>query len=570
VGNAYETSMRDNSRGRIYRVVYRNAPAARKTSLSAGNAAGLVAALASDNMLWRLHAQRLLVERGQKDVVPQLIALTRNTTLDEIGLNGAALHALWTLHGLGELASLSTEGGRAAVAALKHPAAGVRKAAAMVLPKTAEGAAAITGAGLLMDPDLHTRLAAVLALADAPPSPELGRLLYKASADDTNYADRWLSRAFFIAGTRHKTAFLSEYRADPAAVPADALPIALRIGATKPDWRSPDQASIASDWKDMQVPGNWESRGLPDFDGVVWFTRTVDAPAAAADAALFLGRVSNAAEVWVNGQSVSLAPVPPPAAAGQGRGNGRGAAAGNGRGPAPPPSYEVPAGTLKAGANTLTVRVSNNRNEGGFMGTPEAMALQSGATRTPLAGTWKYRIERQTNAGALYAKPGELAAHVAYAAMPAPAGGTLPEPVVKQAPDVTVRLSVVPGEMKYDKTEITVAPGQLVEVIFSNPDTMQHNFVVGAPDSLQAIGAASDELARSPNGVAQQYVPQMAQVIFYTKLVEPGETITVQFRAPAQAGDYTYVCTFPGHWRIMNGILHVQAPQGRGRGGARP
>jgi azurin len=124
--------------------------------------------------------------------------------------------------------------------------------------------------------------------------------------------------------------------------------------------------------------------------------------------------------------------------------------------------------------------------------------------------------------------------------------------------------------MKYDKTEITVAPGQLVEVIFSNPDTMQHNFVVGAPDSLQAIGAASDELARSPNGVAQQYVPQMAQVIFYTKLVEPGETITVQFRAPAQAGDYTYVCTFPGHWRIMNGILHVQAPQGRGRGGARP
>jgi hypothetical protein len=251
VGNAYETSMRDNSRGRIYRVVYRNAPAARKTSLSAGNAAGLVAALSSDNMLWRLHAQRLLVERGQKDVVPQLIALTRNTTLDEIGLNGAALHALWTLHGLGELASLSTEGGRAAVAALKHPAAGVRKAAAMVLPKTAEGAAAITGAGLLMDPDLHTRLAAVLALADAPPSPELGRLLYKASADDTNYADRWLSRAFFIAGTRHKTAFLSEYRADPAAVPADALPIALRIGATKPDWRSPDQASIASDWKEV-------------------------------------------------------------------------------------------------------------------------------------------------------------------------------------------------------------------------------------------------------------------------------------------------------------------------------
>ena len=50
-----------------------------------GQPAGLVSALSSDNMLWRLHAQRLLVERGQKDVVPQLIALVRNKSVDEIG-----------------------------------------------------------------------------------------------------------------------------------------------------------------------------------------------------------------------------------------------------------------------------------------------------------------------------------------------------------------------------------------------------------------------------------------------------------------------------------------------------
>ena len=45
----------------------------------------------------------------------------------------------------------------------------------------------------------------------------------------------------------------------------------------------------------MQVPGNWESRGLPDFDGVVWFTRTVDVPAGAATGAanLSLGAVRN-------------------------------------------------------------------------------------------------------------------------------------------------------------------------------------------------------------------------------------------------------------------------------------
>ena len=102
-GAAYETSMRDKLRGRIYRVVYKGAPAAKKRSLSKGDTAGLLEALGSDNMLWRLHAQRLIVERGQKDIVPQLIAMARNKAVDEIGTNGGALHALWTLHGLGEL-----------------------------------------------------------------------------------------------------------------------------------------------------------------------------------------------------------------------------------------------------------------------------------------------------------------------------------------------------------------------------------------------------------------------------------------------------------------------------------
>ena len=570
-GNAYETSMRDESRGRIYRVVYRNAPPAKKMSLSRTNAPGLITALSSDNMLWRLHAQRLLIERGQKDVVPQLLALVRNTGVDELGLNGGALHALWTLQGLGESTSLTSEAGRAAVEALKHPAAGVRKAAAMVLPRTAEAAAAITAAGLLQDPDLHTRLAVILALADVPASPEIGRALYRASSNTDNYGDRWLSRAMFIAATRHKSSFLTEYKADPKAVPASSLPIALRIGATKPDWRTPDTAVLSSDWKDMSLPGNWESRGLPDFDGVVWFSRTVDLPQGTLPTALSIGRVSNQAEVWVNGLSVTPVLVPPPTAPpaagpGQGRG-GRGAAApaAGGRGNLIP-TYELPAATLKPGANTITVRITNQRNDGGFIGTPETMYLQAGETRVPLAGTWKYRVERQTNAGAMYSKAGELAAHVSLANSPAAATATLSEEV-KAAPDVVIRLSVKSGEMQFDKNELTVAPGQTVEIIFINPDSMQHNFVLGAQGTLQAIGAAADELARTPNGPAQQYVPQIAQVLYSTKLVEPGETLTVQFKAPTQAGDYPYVCTFPGHWRIMNGVLHVQAPQGRGRGG---
>ena len=132
----------------------------------------------------------------------------------------------------------------------------------------------------------------------------------------------------------------------------------------------------------------------------------------------------------------------------------------------------------------------------------------------PLAGAWRYRVERQTNAGALYSKPGELAAHVALAARRRPRPEPCRETAVRAAPDVVIRLSVTPGEMKFDKTELNVAPGQLVEIVFTNPDTMQHNFLLGQQNSLNAIGTAADELARTPNGPAQQYVPQIPQVLF--------------------------------------------------------
>ena len=555
-GNAYEQPLRDHTRGRIYRIVYKHAAPAKKRSLSVSDRAGLLDALSSDNMFWRLHAQRLLVERGQKDVVPQLVALVRNRAVDDVGTNGAAFGALWTLQGLGETSAPGGEGYRAAVEAMKHPAAGVRKAAAMVLPRSKESAAAIAAAGLLQDPDLHTRLAAVLAVAEMPPTPDVAKALYAGSRDPKNYGDRWLSRAMYIAATRQGDAFLSQYKSDANASPFTSLPVSLRLGDTKPDWRTPASRDLGADWKDMPVPGAWETHGLPDFDGVVWFSRAVDLPQGSAPAALSLGRISNQAEVWVNGLSVSLA----------GAGRGAAPAAAGGRGPAP--SYQLPAGTMKPGANVITVRIQNNRNDGGFLGAPDTMFVDAGSTRVPLAGTWKYRVERQTNAGALYTQPGDLAAHVAFTAgggLAGAAGAALPK-VAPAAPDVVLRLAVLPGQMRFDTAELTVAPGQLVEVVYTNPDGMQHNFVLGAQGSLDAIGAAADVVARSPTGLQQAYVPDSPQVLFSTKLLEPGQSVTFQFKAPADPGQYPYVCTFPAHWKTMNGVLHVVAPAGR-RGG---
>jgi putative membrane-bound dehydrogenase-like protein len=540
-GNAYETSMRDKSRGRIYRVVYRDAPAAATPKLVKTDAAGLVAALKNDNMLWRLHAQRLLVERGKLDVVPQLVALTADRKVDEIGTNGAAFHALWTLHGLGAIASTTTEGGRAAVQALTHPAAGVRKAAAMVLPPTADTTAAILGSKILADADLHTRIAAVLRVAELPPSDDAGKAIYAASLEPSNFGDRWLSRALYIAASRHKSAFLTQYQADPSKLAVDALPIGLRLGRALPDWRQPAGAVLASDWKAMEVPGSWESRGLAAFDGVVWFTRQIDWPADKTGAATVrFGRLGNIGQVWVNGTSVAAAAVDPTA--------GRS-----------PQIFEVPAGVLKPGANTVTVRIQNLRGDGGFLGAPEALLAQSGDHKVPLAGAWKYRVERQTNAAALYNRPGELAAHLASAGTPPPADAVLAATPPTAKPDVVLRLGVIKDQLKWDLPALSVGAGQLVELVITNTDVMPHNFILGTPGSLQAIGVAADALMSSPAGQVQQFVPDLPQILTSTRLLEPGQSITIQFRAPSQPGAYPYVCTFPGHWRLMNGVLTVTA-----------
>ncbi len=118
-------------------------------------------------------------------------------------------------------------------------------------------------------------------------------------------------------------------------------------------------------------------------------------------------------------------------------------------------------------------------------------------------------------------------------------------------------LTVVPGQMKFDRTAITAAPGQLVQLVFVNPDVMQHNFVLGAAGALEQVGAAADQMLTSGDAVAMQYVPQSGLVLFSTPIVNPGQTMTVQFRAPNDPGAYPYLCTFPGHWRLMNGVLTV-------------
>jgi putative membrane-bound dehydrogenase-like protein len=207
-GNAYETELRDKTHGRIYRLVAKNVKPAAPFTLKDATPEKLVAALKSDNMLWRLHAQRLLVERGKRDVAAALIALAADPLLDEIGLNAGAIHALWTLHGLGLLDGTDASATAAAVAALKHRSGGVRRNAALAMPRNTAAGDAILKAGLLDDGEAHVRLAALLALAEMPPSSKVGGVLVAALARLANAEDRWIPDAITSAAARHDAGFL--------------------------------------------------------------------------------------------------------------------------------------------------------------------------------------------------------------------------------------------------------------------------------------------------------------------------------------------------------------------------
>lgn len=111
--------------------------------------------------------------------------------------------------------------------------------------------------------------------------------------------------------------------------------------------------------------------------------------------------------------------------------------------------------------------------------------------------------------------------------------------------------------MKFDIKTFTVKTGSVVEIVLDNTDFMQHNLLILQPGSMEKVGAAADKLARDPKGMDKQYVPEMPEVLFATRLVDPEQRTTIRFTAPASAGDYPFICSFPGHWRIMNGIMKV-------------
>jgi azurin len=112
--------------------------------------------------------------------------------------------------------------------------------------------------------------------------------------------------------------------------------------------------------------------------------------------------------------------------------------------------------------------------------------------------------------------------------------------------------------LTFQQTEIHVKSGQAVALKLNNPDVVPHNWVLVQPDQLKAVGDLANRLIANPEAYARHYVPDSPQVIVYTDIVQPGQSQTIQFNAPDKPGRYPYLCTFPGHWMVMNGVMIVE------------
>ncbi|MFC5455848.1 PVC-type heme-binding CxxCH protein [Prosthecobacter fluviatilis] len=208
-GGAHENDLRDHSRGRIYRIVAKGTnPKAEKPALTAST------------QYARLEAQREKVDSGAADASLQKIVLDADTT--------AAIHALWTLQGLGQLDEATHK------AALLSKDAGLRRNAIRALGSDAKAQSLLFGAGVISDPDLHTRLAAFVKLSDFPTTPEIQTLVKKLASDPVVKNDEWLAEAAKMLSRKHQAL---NYKEGPNLLPNPGFEEVVANAKTPTGWK---------------------------------------------------------------------------------------------------------------------------------------------------------------------------------------------------------------------------------------------------------------------------------------------------------------------------------------------
>ena len=236
VGGAHENPLRDHVRGRIYRVVWEKAKPAAITTLKGASTPQLVAALGDGNPFWRLTAQRLLVEGRRTDATAALkSAVTGGAAIK-------AIHALWTLHGIGQLDAATHRSG------LLHADAAVRRNAVRALGRDAAAVALFFSSAVVSDPDALTKLAALVKLAEFPQSDQIKTVAASVVRNPAHQSDEWLREAARVLGRIHGAAV---YREGPNLLPNPGFEVIGRDGLPE-GWKRRDygnrEANKSTQW----------------------------------------------------------------------------------------------------------------------------------------------------------------------------------------------------------------------------------------------------------------------------------------------------------------------------------
>jgi azurin len=197
------------------------------------------------------------------------------------------------------------------------------------------------------------------------------------------------------------------------------------------------------------------------------------------------------------------------------------------------------------------------------------MALAGEGFSVNLSGDWRAKVEetwdgarrREIRTTVPIARQFMLALvaadRVGSSARPSTAGSPAPGPAAGNRPVQAITVSVVVGQMKFDRSVIAVRAGQRVEITLVNGDDMQHNLVIFARGPMAMYEKELFGSMNEPNAQLRGFVPDSPNVLAASRLLNAGESTVLAFDAPSVPGDYPFVCSFPGHWLTMRGVLRV-------------
>ena len=123
----------------------------------------------------------------------------------------------------------------------------------------------------------------------------------------------------------------------------------------------------------------------------------------------------------------------------------------------------------------------------------------------------------------------------------------------------TIEISCIPERLLFTQEKFTVKAGKPVRLHFSNPDVTEHNLLILAQGTpIQEIGEAANRMAADPEAAKLGFIPEDKRIIHHTGLLKKDTVQTLRFIAPKKPGKYPYLCSYPGHWTIMKGVMIVK------------